>query len=156
MDNSFTSGESDPLAGTWVMRFHFPLYSHSRDLNNFILNQRFIAYWKTLVLSLIWIAWLQTQWSKYFEVWRVLDSFVTVLVAYSNTKTPHFMLLSNKNLLYESSSAWIHQDSITVGCMQKVHTRSFSVSDVLLCFFCKKTWAVLTLTNNPVWVFFCK
>ena len=86
MDNSFASGESDPLAGTWVMRFHFPLYCYSRDLNNFILNQGFIAYWKTLVLSLIWIAWLQTQWNKYFEVWRVLDSFVTVLVA--PTATP--------------------------------------------------------------------
>jgi len=56
MDNSSASGESNPLAGTWVMSFHFPLYGQSRDLDNFILNQGFTAYWKSLVLGLIWIA----------------------------------------------------------------------------------------------------
>lgn len=154
MDNSFASGESDPLSGTWVMSFHFPRYGHSRDLDNVILNQGFIACWKTSVLSLIWIAWLQTQWSKRFEVWRVLDSFVAVLVALTATpKLPISCCFLTETCFVNLPWPEVIKTQLLLNTCNKF-TLGASLSDVLLCSSCKKTWAILTLISNPVWGFF--
>lgn len=138
------------------MSFHFALHSHSRDLGNFILNPGFIACGKTLVLSLIWIVWLQAQWSKYFEVWRVLGNFVTVHSPYSSTNPPISCCFLKKPALWTFLSLKASQLSFC-----RVH--SMSSQQELLCIWCgtyffflhKKTRAILSLLILYV-IFFCK
>jgi len=63
-----------------------------------------------------------------------MDNFVTVLVAPTATLKLPISCCFLTQTCYESSSA-CSQDSATVERVQEVHTGSFSLPDVLLCYF---------------------